>query len=75
MLGLLLAAPAAAQGDVKHDGFNFGAGLGIGWAKYNGDATNGTTESALGGLRLGGHVSRTGSSVQRPTAGTSRRMA
>jgi len=57
MLGLLLAAPAAAQGNIKHDGFYFGAGLGIGWAKYNGDATDGTTESGLsGGIRLGGHV-------------------
>ena len=58
MLGLLLvAAPAAAQGNIKHDGFYFGVGLGIGWAKYNGDATDGTTESGLSGtLRLGGHV-------------------
>jgi hypothetical protein len=57
MLGLLLAAPAAAQGNIKHDGLYFGVGLGIGWAKYNGDATDGTTESGPSGtLRLGGHV-------------------
>ena len=57
LLGLLLAAPAEAQGNIKHDGFYFGVGLGVGWAKYNGDATDGTTESGFsGGLRLGGHV-------------------
>lgn len=57
VLGLLLAAPLAAQGNIKHDGFYFGVGPGVGWAKYNGDATDGTTESGLSGmLRLGGHV-------------------
>ena len=58
LLGLLLAtAPAAAQGSIKHDGFYFGVGLGIGWAKYNGDAAGGSTETGFSGtLRLGGHV-------------------
>lgn len=57
VLGLLAAAPVEAQGNIKHDGFYFGAGLGIGWAKYHGDASDGTTESGLSGMiRMGGHL-------------------
>ena len=58
LLGALAGAmPAQAQGSIRHDGFYFGVGLGIGWAKYNGDATDGSTESGFSGnLRLGGHL-------------------
>ena len=54
---LVVSSPAQAQGNIRHDGFYFGVGLGIGWAKYNGDASDGTTESGFSGnLRLGGHI-------------------
>lgn len=56
---LALTSPGLlhAQGKIQHSGFYFGAGLGIGWAKYNGDAEDGTTESGFSGtLRLGGHL-------------------
>ncbi len=50
ILGLLLAAaPAAAQGNIKQDSLCFGVGRGVGWAKYNGDATDGTTNQGSRG--------------------------
>lgn len=46
-----------AQGSISHSGFFFGIGLGAGWAKYGGDADDGTTEVGLSGnFRIGGHL-------------------
>lgn len=54
---LATAVPASAQGSIRHGGFFFGVGLGPGWAKYGGDASDGTTEIGFSGnLRLGGHL-------------------
>lgn len=53
---LALATPLAAQGAMRHDGFYFGLGGGVGWADYGGTSNADTRTGFAGHVRFGGHI-------------------
>ncbi|MCU0621665.1 MAG: porin family protein [Gemmatimonadales bacterium] len=53
LLSFVVAAPAAAQGSIAHDGFWIGAGAGYGWSDY-GDRPDDARGGFSGHIRAGG---------------------